>query len=346
MQVLDNNFFKNFIDKKLHSNVYISYSVGLDSSVLLHFLKKNIKKNIFLKVIHINHSYNKYSFFWSKKSRIICDDYSFLLYTYTIKNKAFYYNLESSFRLFRYNSFLKNVLKNSSFLLGHHYNDFLETFFLRFFRGAGLLGILGIKNLNKIYKLNLFRPFLFYTKKDLLVYKIFLNIPFITDFSNFNLKFFRNFIRYGFLYNLLSILKKITFFKLIEIINSNFFFINTIFLFLISSCYLKFSCLNLRVLKKIPFYLISEVFRLWFSFLGLKFFNFKHLFCIYKLIFSKKFSFMFFNNIYIIKTKNFIYLGAFLKNRNKNLFFVYINNFNYFDIIFYSTNKFHNRNFY
>lgn len=346
MKVLEDNFLKIFIDKFLHRNFYVSYSGGIDSSILLYFLYQNFNKNFFLKIIHINHSYNKYSFFWAKFSRIICDDYSFLLYTYTIKNKTFYSNLEGSFRLFRYNSFFKIVLKNSSFLLGHHYNDLLETFFLRVIRGSGLLGLSGIKCVNKIYKINLFRPFLFYEKKELLIYKFFNNVFFVNDFSNFDVKFFRNFIRYKFLYKLLVLLKKNIFFRFLNILNQNLFFINIFCLFLIRSYYFKFLCFSLKFLKKIPFYLISEFFRSWFNFYGLKFFNAKHFVCIYKLIHSEKLSFMFFSNIYIIKLKNFVYLEVFFKPRKKNLFFVYINNFNSFDIIFYTTNKFNNKNFY
>lgn len=346
MKVLEKNFLKNFIDKFFHKNFYVSYSAGIDSSVLLHFLYKNFDKSFFFKIIHINHSYNKYSVFWLKFSRIICDDYSFLLYTYTIKNKTFYSNLESSFRIFRYNSFLKVILKNSSFFLGHHYNDLLETFFLRFLRGSGLLGLSGIKYINRIYKLNLLRPFLFFNKKEILLYKIFYNLLFINDYSNFNFNFFRNYIRYKFLYNLLKIYKEFIFLRFSKILNKNLFFVNVICFFLINSCYFKFYCFNLKFLKKLPIYLISEFLRLCFNFYGLKFLNYKHFISLYKFICFDSFSFITFSNIYFIKLKNFIYLDTFPTNRKKNLFFVYTNSFNFFEIIFFTTYKFNNKNFY
>ncbi len=73
----------------------------------------------------------------------------------------------------------------------HHARDNVETVLLHLFRGAGLKGLSGMKT----YADGLFRPFLTTGKNEIAEYVISKKIEHVTDESNFDNTFSRNYIR-------------------------------------------------------------------------------------------------------------------------------------------------------
>ena len=107
-------------------------------------------------------------------------------------------NIQTYARELRYDLFLKECNKYNIgyLLLGHHKDDLIENFFIRFLRGSGLKGLISFdKNINNYNSIKIIRPFLSISKKELI------NINkktfgfFIDDPTNYNDKFLRSRIR-------------------------------------------------------------------------------------------------------------------------------------------------------
>lgn len=265
MNKLEYKFFDFFKKFKLHTNVYVGYSGGIDSSVLLYLSNKFFKQNMFfLKAVHVNHSYGKHSFFWTVFCKNFCDYYKIPIHVFTSFN-FIDKNIEEQFRFVRFNFFLNLISKNSSLLLAHNSDDFLETFFLRLLRGANFKSIFGSDFKSKIGKLNIIRPFSDIGKSDIRDFAISNKIDYISDFSNFNIKFSRNYLRNKILP--LVILKWPSFnkniFKFYLITNSFYlYFYNRQFLFIKSNAF-NFDFLDVKYLLLLPIFIRYEVIRLW-----------------------------------------------------------------------------------
>ena len=110
-------------------------------------------------------------------------------------------NIQSAARNKRYELLINRAkkLKVSNILLGHHEDDLIENFFIRILRGSGLNGIISLNKKTKFKNINIIRPLLKFSKKDLenISKKIF--ETYIEDPSNINKEFkrikIRNFIK-------------------------------------------------------------------------------------------------------------------------------------------------------
>jgi tRNA(Ile)-lysidine synthase len=107
-------------------------------------------------------------------------------------------NIQSYARDLRYDLFLKECNKHNInyLLLGHHKDDLIENFFIRFVRGSGLKGLVSFdKNVINFNGIKIVRPFLSTSKKELInvnkkTFKFSLDDP-----TNNNDKFLRGRIR-------------------------------------------------------------------------------------------------------------------------------------------------------
>ncbi len=129
------NFLKIFSNFKFHKNIYIAYSGGVDSGVLLYLTSKFFDKNkFFIRVLHVNHGYNRSAFLWSLFCKNVCNEYKIPLVIFNSKTFSKNKNIEQECRFIRFNNFFDFIFKNSTLLLAHNEDDFLETMFLRLFR--------------------------------------------------------------------------------------------------------------------------------------------------------------------------------------------------------------------
>ncbi|QJC30836.1 tRNA lysidine(34) synthetase TilS [Enterobacteriaceae endosymbiont of Macroplea appendiculata] len=184
-----------YILYKLH-NILLSYSGGLDSSVLLYDLVQLRKKypSITIRAIHINHNLNYISKTWINKCFLTCKK----LHVDFIYKNIFIYkksNIEEEARIKRY-KILNNLIKADEYLVtAHHLDDQCETILLALKRGSGLKGLSGIAEQNNIKKMKIFRPLLYISKKKILWYALQHNITWIDDPSNIDNRYDRNFLR-------------------------------------------------------------------------------------------------------------------------------------------------------
>ena len=107
-------------------------------------------------------------------------------------------NIQSYARDLRYDLFFEecNKQKIDHLILGHHKDDLIENFFIRFLRGSGLKGLVSFdKNVIFYNGINVIRPFLSTSKKDLLKTNKKTFGFFVDDPTNNDDKFLRSRIR-------------------------------------------------------------------------------------------------------------------------------------------------------
>ena len=83
--------------------------------------------------------------------------------------------------------------------MGHHRDDLIENFFIRMLRGSGLNGMLSFDERSEFKKINLIRPLMKFSKKDLVYVSKKIFDTYVEDPSNENENFkrvkIRNFIK-------------------------------------------------------------------------------------------------------------------------------------------------------
>ncbi len=179
-------------------HVGIGVSGGPDSMALLSFFNELAKKtNLTVLAVHVNHNIRKTANQDMKFVKKFCDDnkipfvkYSVDVPQYSTTNKI---GLEEAARELRYQCFEQAIKKYklTKFALGHHQGDQAETILMHIFRGCGLDGASGMLPVRGIY----IRPLLDTKKSDIIAYNYRNGIPSITDDSNENNDFRRNYIR-------------------------------------------------------------------------------------------------------------------------------------------------------
>ena len=101
-------------------------------------------------------------------------------------------SVETCARRLRY-EFFEELLQNgtvNAVALAHHADDNAETVLMRIFRGTGIHGLVGIADRGRYL-----RPLLPYTRKEIEAYVAERNIPYVTDETNAQTDYTRNFIR-------------------------------------------------------------------------------------------------------------------------------------------------------
>lgn len=187
-------FFKNLnIDIK-NTKIYVAYSGGLDSTVLLHIL--NSLKKINLSAIHIDHNIKNYSKLCVKNCKLLAIREDIKLNVKNIINLDNKINcLESRLRTARYKS-IKNIVENNSIVvMAHHEQDLIETYLFRLFKGSGYNGMSSIRPVSHIFGLNCVRPLLIINKKQIYKYAILKKLFWCEDPTNNNNFIARNYIR-------------------------------------------------------------------------------------------------------------------------------------------------------
>lgn len=194
----DQWFLKRYTSLFKGRSVFILYSGGFDSRVLLELLTRNFKKidgyNIY--TIHINHGVNYYSDYWEKLCILTCNYLK--IPVIVIRNTiAISYVCSENFCRTLRGIVINSVLPiNSVVVTAHHSGDCIETLLQRLCRGVGVLGC--ASTYYKIYGsvFILVRPLLYVSKGSLYIYADYNKVIWAEDQSNSDfLGFSRNFLR-------------------------------------------------------------------------------------------------------------------------------------------------------
>jgi tRNA(Ile)-lysidine synthase len=93
-------------------------------------------------------------------------------------------------------------------ILGHQLNDRLEWFFMELGKGAGIAEMVAMEEWEKREGFWIWRPFAFWSRREILEYLRQNKFPYSVDTSNFDLSYTRNFIRHTFSDQFLSLFEK------------------------------------------------------------------------------------------------------------------------------------------
>ena len=177
----------------------VALSGGVDSVVLLHLMRTLKVDNpaINVSAIYVHHGLSQYADDWQHFCKNVCIELNvpFEAAKVVIEQQS-RTSLEAQARDARYKALDELSPQGSIILLGQHLNDQVETFLLRLKRGSGL------KGLGSMYKERLlqsgricFRPLLNVARSDIEAFATQFSISHITDDSNTDESFDRNFLR-------------------------------------------------------------------------------------------------------------------------------------------------------
>ena len=175
----------------------VAVSGGPDSMLLLHVLNRwATLEDKYLNVISFDHNLREGSFkdvlFVEKEcKKLKCN---FIKIRWNKKpTTAFMENA----RVARYSHISKICLKKNikTLFLGHHADDIAETVSMRIINNSYIEGLCPIFELREIFNIKVFRPFLSYTKEQILNLNVKKKINFINDPSNSSDKYFRSRVR-------------------------------------------------------------------------------------------------------------------------------------------------------
>lgn len=179
------------------SVLWVGFSGGLDSTVLLHRLKNDPHYSSYtLKAIHIHHGLQPQADAWTMHCQTICDQWNLPLQVIQVQIKDRTRNIEQQARDARFAAFAEHLADNDTLALAHHADDVAETLLLRLMRGSGTNALANMRALVKRQGYWIWRPLLQASRAELLAYANQHHLSWIMDTSNDDHRFDRNFIRH------------------------------------------------------------------------------------------------------------------------------------------------------
>ena len=197
--LLNQNQFLNYLQKNFSpkQKILISVSCGLDSTVLYDLINKSQffeLKNIFCIFFdHQKRAEGKYEIKKFINYYGVDIKNTFIKKLKLGKNETSFQNKARTAR-HQYITKLSKLLGTNEVFLGHHLDDFKESYFLRKIQSSNVLGLSNIFN-EKFDELNIHRPLVKYPKKQIKVYARKNNLIWFEDRSNFELDYTRNKVR-------------------------------------------------------------------------------------------------------------------------------------------------------
>lgn len=177
------------------NRVFVAYSGGLDSSVLLHLLLSE-KRKFQIVPWHINHGLVDSA----KQMEQFClqqaADIGLEIRVHQLDLGDTGSNIEAVARRLRYQLFERHSGRGDCILTAHHADDQAETFLLNALRASGAAGLRGIARQRYLGQTLLLRPLLGYSRAQLEAYAAEHEIAWFDDPSNQNLRFDRNYLRH------------------------------------------------------------------------------------------------------------------------------------------------------
>ena len=184
--------------------VLLAYSGGADSSALLHLLYNDAKDTGFeLHAAHFNHGIRgEEAQRDAEFCKSTCDRLGLRFHLCQADIPALAKengnSIETEARIQRY-AFFKQIMRENNIpilVTAHHAEDQIESIMLHILRGSSIAGLCGIAECRPFENdFLLIRPILKAEKEDILAYCKENNIEFVTDSTNADTSYARNFIR-------------------------------------------------------------------------------------------------------------------------------------------------------
>ena len=178
------------------SQVFVAYSGGIDSHVLLHKCATNNQLKNKLTAVYINHGLQAQADQWENHCRQICLNLKVNFLTVKVNAAAkLGESPEEAARNARYSAMKSLLSGNDVLLLAQHAEDQMETVLLQLFRGSGLKGLSGMPESTAFGKGRLLRPLLNTPKVEINTYATTHELCWIEDPTNQQSHYDRNFLR-------------------------------------------------------------------------------------------------------------------------------------------------------
>lgn len=177
------------------NTLYLGYSGGLDSTVLLHALAQEPRLRARLKAVHINHGISANAPLWQAHCEQFCLDLSIECIASAVKIDCSA-NIEERARDARFQVFSSLIQPKDALVLAHHQDDQAETLLLQLVRGAGIDGLAAMPDTAVFSKGKVLRPLLAHTRQTLEHYAREHQLSFVEDESNADSKYSRNYLRH------------------------------------------------------------------------------------------------------------------------------------------------------
>jgi tRNA(Ile)-lysidine synthase len=174
--------------------VFVAYSGGLDSTVLLHLLIAETRQ---FEIIpwHFNHGLLDVAADMERFCIEQADSLGLEIRVDRLRLDEVQSNIEAIARGKRYALFAQHGRTGDCILTAHHADDQAETFLLNALRGSGSAGLRGIARQRMLGKALLLRPLLDFSRSQLENYASQHELAWFTDPSNQANRFERNYLR-------------------------------------------------------------------------------------------------------------------------------------------------------
>lgn len=180
------------------SSIYLAYSGGVDSTVLLDLLVtlKQRHPRYQITAVHVHHGLSMHADHWQLHCEKVCQQYSVPLINLSIHSEQ---TDEASLRIARYQAIADVMPTDAVLLTGHSATDQVETMLLQLLRGAGPKGLAGMRQANDVFGIKIIRPLLAIRREQIIEYAITHKLQWVEDDSNSNQAYARNFLRHDIL---------------------------------------------------------------------------------------------------------------------------------------------------
>lgn len=177
----------------------VAYSGGLDSSVLLAALAALRSRERFaLRALHIDHGLQPQSGQWAQAARVRARQWRVPCRVIEVSvEQRRGQSLEAAARMARYQALAAQLLPAELLLTAHHQEDQLETVLLALLRGSGVNGLAAMSGCAWLRGVQLLRPLLPISRRQLERYARARRLDWSEDPSNADQRFDRNYLRHA-----------------------------------------------------------------------------------------------------------------------------------------------------
>lgn len=173
--------------------VFVGFSGGLDSTVLLHALGRSDLADPI--AVHVNHSLHGDAAQWEQHCAAFCAAAQISFRREPVQVVRGTRGIEAAAREARYRCFEETLGAADLLLLAHHQDDQVETLLLRLLRGSGPDGLAAMPVTRPLGRGRLLRPLLDVPRSALLRYAQVQGLTWVEDPSNGDEHFDRNYLR-------------------------------------------------------------------------------------------------------------------------------------------------------
>ncbi|MDT8320011.1 MAG: tRNA lysidine(34) synthetase TilS [Xanthomonadales bacterium] len=176
---------------------WVGFSGGADSTALLQALhERQADLTAPLEALHFHHGLQGEGDAWLEHCRRFCAQRGIAFSSKRLEiHAARGVSPEEEARDRRYEAVAKVLGEHEMYLTAHHADDQAETLFLNLMRGSGIDGLAGIPTLRALDAGWVARPLLGVYRRELLGYLESRGVDWVTDPSNRDVRFDRNFLR-------------------------------------------------------------------------------------------------------------------------------------------------------